>query len=196
MKNGVYYLNNSGSRWIALDENGEKEKLVILKDNNSPFSDPAIIRTALYYESFGNFAAVCYSYKGKKYSTLSYVTIEHVKENYRPFEFLFSGYSDFFSGTQNPTVWVSVYGKKITCKELYKELQNEINSTFDHIVHSYMCVSEKSEFFADIEMQNRTNEALARFLVDNIHQWNELAWETDEKPNPEFPNSLVFGVPF
>lgn len=196
MKNGVYYLNNSGSRWVALNENGGKEKVVILKDSHSPFSDPAIIRTALYYESFGNFAAVCYSYKGKKYSTLSYVTIEHVKENYRPFEFLFSGYGDYFSGTPNPVIWVSVYGKKITCKELYNELQIEIGATFDHIVHSYMYVSDKKELSATWEMESKTKEALIRFLVDNIHQWNEPAWETDERPDPEFPNSLVFGVPF
>ncbi len=60
MYNGTLYLNNSGSRWIHL-VNGEKEK-VTLKTK----SGIDVVKTAIFYESFGNFATVCISYKGKK----------------------------------------------------------------------------------------------------------------------------------
>jgi hypothetical protein len=60
MKNGVYYLNNSGSRWVVL-ENGRRENITL-----ETKSGLKITRRAIYYESFGNFATVCISYKGKK----------------------------------------------------------------------------------------------------------------------------------
>lgn len=60
MRNGMYYLNNSGTRWVIY-ENGKKRKIELQTK-----SGKKIIRTAIFYESFGNFATVCISYKGKK----------------------------------------------------------------------------------------------------------------------------------
>ena len=55
--NGTYYLNNNGSRWVHLP----KEKVqVVFPDGHEE------LRTALYYESFGNFSSTCVSIKGKK----------------------------------------------------------------------------------------------------------------------------------
>lgn len=60
----TYYLNNSGSRWIVL-ENGKKPV--------HPFktkSGKIILRTAQFYESFGNFGSICISWKGSKIKVL------------------------------------------------------------------------------------------------------------------------------
>jgi arabinogalactan endo-1,4-beta-galactosidase len=65
MTNGTFYLNNSGSRWINLT-NGQKDKLTFLTE-----SGKTVVRTAIFYESFGNFGSVCISYKGKKIMVLS-----------------------------------------------------------------------------------------------------------------------------
>lgn len=54
------YLNNSGSKWIHL-VNGKKEQITVLTPKG--FEQ----RTVLYYSSFGNFATVTISYKGKKH---------------------------------------------------------------------------------------------------------------------------------
>lgn len=60
MRNGTYYLNNSGSRWIVLN-NGVREKITLKTKGGRD-----IVRTVNYYESFGNFATVNISYKGKR----------------------------------------------------------------------------------------------------------------------------------
>ena len=65
MKNGTYYLNNNGSRWVHFI-NGKKEKIKLKTISGKP-----IERTAIYYESFGNFSSVCISYKGKKINVLT-----------------------------------------------------------------------------------------------------------------------------
>jgi hypothetical protein len=65
MRNGTYYLNNSGSRWVNLT-NGKKEKITLKTE-----SGKEITRTAIFFESFGNFASVCISYKGKKINVLT-----------------------------------------------------------------------------------------------------------------------------
>ena len=57
MRTGTYYLNNSGSRWVVLP----KEKLKVILPDGTESS-----RTAICYESFGNFATVQISYKGVK----------------------------------------------------------------------------------------------------------------------------------
>jgi hypothetical protein len=71
MRNGTYYLNNSGHRWVHYESNGKKVKILILPDEYSP-SNVQLLRTALYFEAFGNFVAAIYSYKGKKYKTVNY----------------------------------------------------------------------------------------------------------------------------
>lgn len=59
MRDGTYYLNNNGSRWVVF-ENGQKSKCIIHTDEGYE------LRTVLFYEQFGNFATACISYKGKK----------------------------------------------------------------------------------------------------------------------------------
>jgi hypothetical protein len=63
--NGTYYLNNSGSRWVVY-YNGKKSKITLKTE-----SGKEILRTVIFYESFGNFASVCISYKGKKINVLT-----------------------------------------------------------------------------------------------------------------------------
>ncbi len=62
MLSGTYYLNNSGSRWVNYT-NGQKDKISLQTTTGK-----TITRTAIYYESFGNFATALISYKGKKIS--------------------------------------------------------------------------------------------------------------------------------
>jgi hypothetical protein len=65
MINGMYYLNNSGSRWVVYD-NGKKSKITFKTE-----SGKEIVRTAIFCESFGNFASACISYKGRKINVLT-----------------------------------------------------------------------------------------------------------------------------
>lgn len=74
--NGELYLNNRGDRWIQI-ENYRKVK-VWIKHNGV-----TMLRTALYFESFGNFVSVTVSLKGKKISTLSYCREE--RTDYLPY---------------------------------------------------------------------------------------------------------------
>jgi hypothetical protein len=60
MLNGTYHLNNSGSRMVSY-ANGKKERFVLITPEGKQET-----RTALFYEMFGNFSTVCFSYKGKK----------------------------------------------------------------------------------------------------------------------------------
>ena len=60
MRNGTYYLNNSGNRWVCY-ENGKKPKHTFKTE-----SGEMVERTAIFYEMFGNFAVACISWKGKK----------------------------------------------------------------------------------------------------------------------------------
>lgn len=57
----TYYLNNSGSRWVSYDAIGNK-----VKQTFETKSGKFITRTVIFFESFGNFATCCISYKGKK----------------------------------------------------------------------------------------------------------------------------------
>jgi hypothetical protein len=60
MRNGIYYLNNNGSRWVVLN-NGKREwKFFVTK------SGRIIKRVVNYYESFGNWATCNITYKGKR----------------------------------------------------------------------------------------------------------------------------------
>lgn len=62
---GVYYLNNSGSRWIVIDEDGKKEQKYF-----DTKSGKKVLKTILEYQSFGNFASAVISHKGKKINVL------------------------------------------------------------------------------------------------------------------------------
>lgn len=63
---GVYYLNNSGSRWIVV-EHGKRVQ-IYLKVHGK-----IIKRAAIFFESFGNWASAYFKYKGKLHSTLDYI---------------------------------------------------------------------------------------------------------------------------
>lgn len=65
MRNGTYYLNNTGHRWVNF-VNGKKEQITLKTK-----SGKEVTRTAIYYEAFGNFAAVCVSYCGKRITVLT-----------------------------------------------------------------------------------------------------------------------------
>jgi hypothetical protein len=58
--NGLYYLNNTGHRWVIY-EKGKKPVHEFLTS-----SGKKVVRTAIFYESFGNFAVAQISWKGKK----------------------------------------------------------------------------------------------------------------------------------
>lgn len=60
MLNGTYYLNTYGSRWVNYT-NGKKDVLNFKVEDGT-----TVQRTAIFYESFGNFAVVCISWQGKK----------------------------------------------------------------------------------------------------------------------------------
>lgn len=57
----ILYLNNSGSRWITTTP----EYLKVRDEAGNLHR-----RKVLFYESFGNFAAAYFSWKGKKISRL------------------------------------------------------------------------------------------------------------------------------
>lgn len=59
----ILYLNNTGSRWISYTDSTHREKS---KLKLSTSSGKVIERTVIFWESFGNFAVACISYKGKK----------------------------------------------------------------------------------------------------------------------------------
>jgi hypothetical protein len=56
----TYYLNNSGSRWVHLDNN-KRDKITL-----GTISGKSITRSVNFWESFGNHAVANISYKGKK----------------------------------------------------------------------------------------------------------------------------------
>jgi hypothetical protein len=57
MRDGIYYLNNSGSKWIVFP----KTKVLVFHGAEGYCKK----RTVDHYESFGNFAVTCLKYKGK-----------------------------------------------------------------------------------------------------------------------------------
>lgn len=65
--NGLFYLNNNGSKWVIYSD-GIKEQIYTF------INGELIQRTVLYFESFGNFASACISYKGKKIKVLNFST--------------------------------------------------------------------------------------------------------------------------
>ena len=62
----TYYLNNSGSKWIVFDKDGRREQITLTTK-----SGKEVVRRVIYWESFGNFATACISYKGKRISVFT-----------------------------------------------------------------------------------------------------------------------------
>ena len=56
----TYYLNNSGSRWIVVDDKGRREQLEFTTDKGY-----RIKRRVVRYEQFGNYAIAVISWRGK-----------------------------------------------------------------------------------------------------------------------------------
>jgi hypothetical protein len=65
MRNGTYYLNNNGSRWVVY-ENGKK-----VKHTFQTTKGRTVTRTAIEFETFGNFCSLKISWRGKIISVLS-----------------------------------------------------------------------------------------------------------------------------
>jgi len=70
MRNGTYYLNNTGHRWVIL-ENGKRNRITLTTK-----SGKEITRSVNYYEAFGNFATANISYKGRKINVFSDTILE------------------------------------------------------------------------------------------------------------------------
>ena len=60
-RTGLYYLNNTGHRWVVFDETGRREQRTFQTKSGAK-----VVRRVNYYESFGNFATCNISYKGKR----------------------------------------------------------------------------------------------------------------------------------
>lgn len=60
MRNGTYYLNNHGDRWVNFT-NGKKETITLQTESGN-----SVTRTILYCKQFGNFAIAYINYKGKR----------------------------------------------------------------------------------------------------------------------------------
>lgn len=75
MRNGTYYLNNNGSRWVVFENN----KKVKVKFKTT--SDKEVERTAIYFFSFGNFGGCRISYKGKKIDVLLDTILDDEMDN-------------------------------------------------------------------------------------------------------------------
>jgi hypothetical protein len=69
-RNGTFYLNNSGTKWVAFEDG--KKTTVTLETK----SGKLVTRTAIYYEMFGNWATALISYKGKKISVFNDTILE------------------------------------------------------------------------------------------------------------------------
>ena len=61
MRTGIYYLNNTGHRWVRFDETGRREKRTFQTKNGKK-----VVRRVNYYEALGNFATANICYKGKR----------------------------------------------------------------------------------------------------------------------------------
>ena len=61
-RQGLYYLNNSGSRWIVFDVDGRH-----VEHTWETRRHGSLTRRVVFFESFGNFAAATISYKGKRF---------------------------------------------------------------------------------------------------------------------------------
>jgi hypothetical protein len=57
----TFYLNNTGSRWVRMDRFGNKDKITL-----ETKSGKLVTRTCQFYKSFGNFATIQITYKGKR----------------------------------------------------------------------------------------------------------------------------------
>jgi hypothetical protein len=75
-RNGTIYLNSRGDKWIIL-EDGKKPKVTIEPDMYNKLPEK-IVRTAIRFESFGNYASVVFKYKGKLHSSLNFKLVKPV----------------------------------------------------------------------------------------------------------------------
>lgn len=74
----ILYLNNSGHRWVVFNRDGSKPRIFI-NHKKSDGSNVGIVRTAIEFRAFGNFASALYYYRGKRYETLDYELLRDKK---------------------------------------------------------------------------------------------------------------------
>ena len=67
----VLYLNNSGSRMIVVDSQGNKEKQEFTTKSGRKVS-----RIPIYWEMWGNFSCCLINYKGKRISVFPDTLLE------------------------------------------------------------------------------------------------------------------------
>ena len=60
MRNGTYYLNNSGSRWVILEDGKRIKQTFQVEDGTT------VERVVNHFSSWGNFATCNISWQGKK----------------------------------------------------------------------------------------------------------------------------------
>ena len=67
----TYYLNNSGSRWVTMNREGNHDRISLLTKTGK-----VITRAVKYWEAFGNFAIARISYKGKMIDVFTDTVLE------------------------------------------------------------------------------------------------------------------------
>lgn len=60
--NRTIYLNSRGDRWITVDKNGDRDMFFVLRTAGGEK-----IRRADYYEAVGNFGAIAFRFRGKRF---------------------------------------------------------------------------------------------------------------------------------
>lgn len=70
MRNGTYYLNNSGHRWVTF-ENGKRVRMQFETKDGA-----TVTRSVNYFEAFGNFVTCNISYKGKRINVFADTVLE------------------------------------------------------------------------------------------------------------------------
>lgn len=67
----TYYLNNTGSRWVNLDNFGNKDKITL-----ETVTGKLVTRTCQFWEQWGNFAKCQITYKGKRRMVFTNTVLE------------------------------------------------------------------------------------------------------------------------
>lgn len=65
----TYYLSNN--RWVTYDKYGIKQRVKLVT-----VSGKLVERTVIFWQSFGNYATACISYKGKKINVFTSTILE------------------------------------------------------------------------------------------------------------------------
>lgn len=95
--------------------------------------------------------------------------------------------SDYFSGYNLPCIAVSVY-QTISCEDMAKEIQNELNITFD-----YMDLSDEDEqLYKDYCAELKAKGKEVFIEQDELNEDDECAYAYFSIINPVFVNGITF----